>query len=227
MGRRVAGAARQRGRSGRVADNRQHHDPAASLRRRRKRTIRFQARARSRGCSLAFACGSGLSTRLKVRRHSRAPHPSCVDGPQLARVLSRACKWRHLAVMCPASHEGGPCQASSHINLHAPFDPSSTIASFTQGRALTLQSSPCKTSHPAELGPTTVPHSGQESSRRVAPLCGRRRSRRQAGQRRHPLGSACPSRLAPRAQPSQAIRTRVSQSHLPAERPVSRTATGR
>jgi hypothetical protein len=43
--------------------------------------------------------------------------------------------------------------------------------SIIQGRALILAGSSLPTSHPAGRCPTTVPHSGRESSRRAAPLC--------------------------------------------------------
>ena len=52
---------------------------------------------------------------------------------------------------------------------------------------------PCKPHIRRDDVPTTVPHSGRESSRRAAPLYKTALSC-QAGQRRRPLGSVCPCR---------------------------------
>jgi hypothetical protein len=97
--------------------------------------------------------------------------------------------------------------------------------SIVQGRALILAGSSLPTSHPAGRCPTTVPHSGRESSRRAAPLC-KTALARQAGQRRRPLGSVRPGCRATRAQLLGLIRTPpVSSPHLPGSRPEWRTAT--
>jgi hypothetical protein len=75
-----------------------------------------------------------------------------------------------VADMYPASHEGVAFKLFFHVGSFkrerggaVRFSPKSEL-SLRQGISL-------QTSHPAEDVPTTVPHSGRESSRRAAPLC--------------------------------------------------------
>ena len=75
-----------------------------------------------------------------------------------------------VADMYPASHEGVAFKLFFHVGSFkrerggaVRFSPKAEL-SLRQGISL-------QTSHPAEDVPTTVPHSGRESSRRAAPLC--------------------------------------------------------
>ena len=77
---------------------------------------------------------------------------------------------RSLASICPASHEGMPVKLFLHLRLRSRL---SAVAHFNfrprwssrHGRAL-----PCEPHIRRDDVPTTIPHSGRESSRRAAPL---------------------------------------------------------
>ena len=101
------------------------------------------------------------------------------------------------AAMCPASHEGELRKLISSRFLSCVSAWRGSV--FVQGGALVTAGCSLQTSHPAGEYPTTIPHSGRESSNRAAPLY-RTALSHQAGQRRHPLGSACPCCSAVRAQ---------------------------
>ena len=75
-----------------------------------------------------------------------------------------------VAGLCPASHGAVAFKLFFHVGSFkrerggaVRFSPKAEL-SLRQGISL-------QTSHPAEDVPTTVPHSGRESSRRAAPLC--------------------------------------------------------
>jgi hypothetical protein len=117
-----------------------------------------------------FHPSSGAGRRRRRRRDNLSCNSSAfpVCGRPPPRKVFCSALIRSLAFICPASHEGGPCQAPLHVILRAPFAEDCFVrprqSSHLAGFSL-------QTSHPAELGPTTVPHSGRESSTRMAPLC--------------------------------------------------------
>ena len=94
----------------------------------------------------------------------------CVDGPSDAREKMRILTGGSIAIMCPASHEGVPCQVIS--SSASP----SCLRALAHFNCLPRRSSrhsralPCKPHIRRDDVPTTVPHSGRESSRRTAPL---------------------------------------------------------
>lgn len=77
---------------------------------------------------------------------------------------------RSFASICPASHEGRSRQAISWRN---PSGLSIVVRFNCRPRAelSSPQGFPCKPHIRRDCVPTTVPHSGRESSRRAAPLC--------------------------------------------------------
>jgi hypothetical protein len=85
--------------------------------------------------------------------------------------------------MCPASHEGvvvkllhrGIPRSEARSNFRA-------IQASSKAELSSLQGLPCEPHIRRDCVPTTVPHSGRESSRRAAPLFETALSR-QAGQR--------------------------------------------
>ena len=99
-------------------------------------------------------------------------HPIvCADGPSDAGGKMRILTGRSIAIMCPASHEGVPRQVIS-----SSASPSSYLRAVAHFNCLPRWSSrhsralPCKPHIRRDDVPTTVPHSGRESSRRTAPL---------------------------------------------------------
>jgi hypothetical protein len=91
-----------------------------------------------------------------------------------------------VADMYPASHEGVFYKLFFHRGILRCWFGLRPRRSSRYGRAL-----PCKPHIRREDVPTTIPHSGRESSKWAAPLCETARSC-QAGQRRRPLGSVSP-----------------------------------
>src|SRR5271165_2693690 len=89
------------------------------------------------------------------------------------------------------------------------------------------QGTSLQTSHPAGRRPHHGPAFGTGELQEGGNHSVRRRLTRQAGQRRRPLGSVCPCRLAARVQFARSIRIRTSSPHPLVPRPGSRTATRR
>jgi hypothetical protein len=154
-------------------------------------------------------------------RFSFGPITACVDGPRLAREICCLAQFELLAVMCPASHEGGPCQVASRVIVHAQFAKdyiirprlSSHHAGFSRANLTSggIASHHCPASGTREL---------QEDG---TTLC-RRRFRTMPDNGDTSLDRSTRTyRLEPT---SQKIRTPSSRRHPAVERPVSRIATG-
>ena len=117
------------------------------------------------------AGGSAFLRWLRTKVMRAVSSRASVDGPSDARGKARNLTGGAIAVMCPASHEGVPVKLFLHPR---PLRVCSAVAHFNclprrssrHSRAL-----PCKPHIRRDDVPTTVPHSGRESSRRTAPLC--------------------------------------------------------
>jgi hypothetical protein len=131
---------------------------------------------------------------------------ACVDGPLGSRASARSLTGGSTAILYPASHEGILVKLFRHAQLRSGRRLS--WSGIIQGGALVSAGSPCEPHIRRDTVPTTVPHSGRESSRRAAPLYKTARAC-QAGQRRRSLGSVGPSCPAAQAY-IRPIRSRAS-----------------
>ncbi len=181
----------------RAAGGRRHHYPRGLL------------EPRARRCCMGRRGGrvDPSSDRVQTMR-TEFGRPNSICGRPPRRKVFCSALIRSLASICPASHEGWRRQAISWRN--SPKSQCRGMASISSKAELSFsQGLPCKPHIRRDYVPTTVPHSGRESSRRAAPLFRTARVH-QAGQRRRPLGSVGPSCRAAQAQLLAWLRTRAS-----------------
>jgi hypothetical protein len=95
---------------------------------------------------------------------------ACVDGPSDAREKMRILTGGSIAIMCPASHEGVPRQVISSSASPSCLRAVARFNCLPRRSSRHSRALPCKPHIRRDDVPTTVPHSGRESSRRTAPL---------------------------------------------------------